>query len=73
MVDDILYETLDHLAEKFIPEGRHKYLHVNSRELWIDLMVALLENDAIEKKLSIITKCAVNWELILIQKLSMQN
>ena len=73
MVDNILYEALDLLAEKFIPEGRHKYLHVNSRELWIDLMVTLLENNAIEKKLSIITKCSVNWELILIEKLSMQN
>ena len=73
MVDNILYEALDLLAEKFIPEGRHKYLHVNSRELWIDLMVTLLEHGAIEKKLSIITKCAVNWELILIEKLSMQN
>ena len=73
MVDNILYEALDLLAEKFIPEGRHKYLHVNSRELWIDLMVTLLEHGAIEQKLSIITKCAVNWEVILTEKLSMQN
>ena len=73
MVDNILYEALDLLAEKFIPEGRHKYLHVNSRELWIELMVSLIENEAIDKKLSIITKCAVNWELLLIEKLSMQN
>ena len=73
MQNQVIHEVLDNLAEKFIPEGRHKYLHVNSRELWIDLMVTLLENNAIEKKLSIITKCAVNWELILIEKLSMQN
>jgi hypothetical protein len=73
MVDNILYETLDRLAERFIPEGRHKFLHVNSRELWIDLMVSLIENEAIDKKLSIITKCAVNWEYLLVQKLSTQN
>jgi hypothetical protein len=73
MVDSILYETLDRLAERFIPEGRHKLLHVNSRELWIELMVSLIENEAIDKKLSIITKCAVNWEYLLVQKLSTQN
>ena len=73
MVDNVLYETLDLLAERFIPEGRHKYLYVNSRELWIELMVSLIENEAIDKKLSIITKCAVNWEYLLIQKLSTQN
>jgi hypothetical protein len=73
MVDNILYETLDRLAERFIPEGRHKLLHVNSRELWIELMVSLIENEAIDKKLSIITKCAVNWEYLLVQKLSTQN
>jgi hypothetical protein len=53
MEDSILYETLDRLAERFIPEGRHKYLYVNSRELWIELMVSLIESETIDKKISI--------------------
>lgn len=73
MVEDVIYETLDKLAEKYIPEGRHRMLHVNSREVWIMIMVGLIENKSIRAKLSLLTKCAVNWELLLIQKLSIQN
>jgi hypothetical protein len=73
MVDKVTYEILDTLAEKFIPEGIHKILHVDSRELWRDLMVSLLETKAIPRKVSTITNCAISWELLLIQKLSIQN
>lgn len=73
MVDKVTYEVLDALAERFIPEGIHETLHVDSREMWIDLMIALLESKVIDKKMSIITKCAVSWESLLIQKISIQN
>lgn len=73
MVNKVTYEILDTLAEKFIPEGTHKLLYVNSREVWKEVMTALIESDLIEKKLSIITKCAINWEVLLVHKLSIQN
>jgi hypothetical protein len=73
MINKVTYEVLDTLAEKYIPEGTHKLLYVDNREMWKDIMVTLLESDLIEKKLSIITKCAINWEAILVHKLSIQN
>jgi hypothetical protein len=73
MVDKVTYEILDTLAEKYIPEGIHKVLHVDSREMWIDLMIALIESSIIPMKVSTIAKCATSWEALLEQKLSIQN
>lgn len=73
MVNKVTYEILDTLAEKHIPEGIHKILHVDSREMWIDLMIALIESKTVPMKVSIIAKCASSWEALLTQKLSIQN
>jgi len=56
MQNQVIHEVLDNLAEKFIPEGIHESLHVDSREMWIDLMVTLIEARAIIAKPSILTK-----------------
>ena len=73
MVDKVTYEILDTLAERDIPEGIHRVLHVDSREMWIDLMITLIESKVIPMKVSIIAKCATSWEALLEQKLSIQN
>jgi hypothetical protein len=73
MVDKVTYEVLDALAERFIPEGIHETLYVDSREMWRGIMISLLESKVIERKMSIITKCAISWEQLLIQKISIQN
>jgi len=73
MVDKVTYEVLDTLAERYIPEGIHRVLHVDSREMWIDLMITLIESKVIPMKVSIIAKCASSWEVLLAQKLSIQN
>jgi hypothetical protein len=73
MVDKVTYEILDTLAERYIPEGIHRVLHVDSREMWIDLMITLIESKVIPMKVSIIAKCASSWEVLLAQKLSIQN
>jgi hypothetical protein len=73
MIDKVTYEVLDNLAERYIPEGIHRVLHVDSREMWRDIMIALIESKSIKMKLSILTKCAISWEAILVQKLSIQN
>ena len=73
MKNQVLYEVLENLAERYIPEGKHKLLHVDSREVWMDLMTGLLETKTISHKLSLMTKCAINWEALLAQKISIQN
>ena len=73
MVDQVTYDILDTLAELHIPEGRHKALYVDSREMWKDLMIKLLETKAIKMKVSLLTRCAISWEALLIQKISIQN
>lgn len=73
MVNDVIYELIDTLAERHIPAGKHKFLHVDSREAWKDLMMVMIENKIIGKKLSTITKCAINWEELLTRKIAMYN
>lgn len=73
MVEQLIQETLEGLAERYIPEGTHKLLHVNSREAWMDLMLELIESGSISKRLSILAKCAINWEALLVHKISIQN
>lgn len=73
MVEQALYETLEGLAKKHIPKGTHRLLHVNSREAWTSLMVNLVESGAVRKRVSMLAKCAINWEALLIQKISIQN
>ena len=73
MVEQALYETLENLAQKHIPRGTHRLLHINSREAWTSLMIDLVESGAIRTRLSMLAKCAVNWEALLIQKISIQN
>jgi len=69
----VIEELLDNLAERYIPKGKHKLLHVDSRESWKDLMITLIESKLIPMKMHIITKCATNWEVLLTQKISIQN
>lgn len=73
MVEQVLQETLEELAERYIPEGTHKLLHVNSREAWTNLMLELVESGAVRKRLSLLAKCAINWETLLVHKISIQN
>ena len=73
MENQVIEEILDSLAEKYIPEGMHNLLHVDSREAWKDLMILLIETKSIRAKLSIFTKCAISWEALLVQRLSVQN
>ena len=73
MISNVVYEVLDTLAEKHIPQGKHMGLHVHPREVWLDLMVGLIEKDLIKTRLSTLTKCAIHWETLLVHKLSIQN
>jgi len=73
MAQQVIYETLEVLANKYIPKGTHKMLYVNSRETWMNLMVDLIDAGCLKKNLPMLTKCVMNWEGMLIQKISIQN
>jgi len=73
MVEDYVLEALDTLAEKYIPEGVHNLLHIDSREVWKEMMVILIEKRSVPLKLSYLTKCAISWESLLINRFSSLN
>ena len=73
IINPTKYELLNSLAERFIPEGVHKYLHVDSRELWVDIMTGLIEKGFVKLKMPVLAKCAINWEFMLVTKLSILN
>jgi hypothetical protein len=73
MLKEATYEILDNLATTYIPEGRHRLLHVNSREAWIKLMVDLLETRSVNFKMATLVKYARNWSVVLESRLSLLN
>ena len=73
MIKPSIEDTLEALARKYIPEGIHEYLHINSRDSWVETMMYLVEAGTIECKPSVLIKCANNWEIILTRKISILN
>lgn len=73
MINNTIYEFLDVLAEQHIPKGKHRLLHVDARKAWVDMMVILIDNGHVAKKLLTIKKYARHWETMLTQRISIQN
>lgn len=73
MASKVTHDFLEALAEQYIPEGMHKLLHIDSRKAWLVLMTNLIKGGFVNKKLTTLKKCAINWEALLAQKYSMQN
>lgn len=69
----LIYDTLDKIAEAKIPSGKHKYLHVNSREAWVDVVVSLYEKGLIEINPNVVQKLLNRWESLLYNKYSQLN
>jgi hypothetical protein len=69
----LIYDTLDKLAETTIPEGKHKYLHVNSREAWVEYVAVLIEQKKIKFNGATLQVLLYNWEQLLYQKFSALN
>jgi hypothetical protein len=70
----LIHDTLDKIAEEIqIPTEMHEYLHVNSREAWVDTMVLLIENGHIKPVPKTIKALAENWEELLCRKYSNLN
>lgn len=72
--DMLIHDTLDKIAEETqIPTETHEYLHVNSREAWVDTMALLIENGHIKPSPKMIKILAENWEDLLCRKYSNLN
>ena len=70
----ILHDTLDKIAEEIqIPTEIHEYLHVNSREVWVETMVSLIDTGQIKPSARQIKVLAENWEELLCRKYSNLN
>jgi hypothetical protein len=70
----LIYDQLDRIAEETqIPTEIHEYLHVNSREVWVETMVGLIESGQIKPVPKTIKVLAENWEDLLCRKYSNLN
>ena len=70
----LIYDQLDRIAEEVqIPTELHEYLHINSREVWVDTMVLLIESGQIKPVPKTIKVLAENWEDLLCRKYSNLN
>jgi hypothetical protein len=69
----LIHDTLDRLADMYIPSGIHKYLHVNSREAWVDTIVSLYERGKIDPNPEVMQSLLKRWEILLYKKYSQLN
>jgi hypothetical protein len=70
----LIYDQLDRIAEEAqIPTELHEYLHINSREVWVDTMVLLIDTGQIKGTARQIKVLAENWEDLLCRKYSNLN
>jgi hypothetical protein len=70
----LIHDTLDKIAaEAQIPTEVHEYLHVNSREVWVETMLSLIDKGYIKASARQIKVLAENWEDLLCRKYSNLN
>jgi len=56
-----------------VPNKKHPLLHIISRNAWVDLVIDLINKGHIKPKMAVILKCALNWEILLTNKISRLN
>ena len=66
----LIYEKLDQLAEELnIPTEMHPYLHINSREAWVETVAQLIEGNHLhDKSKRTIRILGENWEDLLCRR-----
>lgn len=69
----LIHDTLDKLADIGIPPGVHKYLHVNSREAWVNIIVSLYERGKIDLRPEVVQPLLKKWEILLYKTYSQLN
>ena len=73
MISDTTYDIINTVADAYVPNKRHPQLHVNSRDMWVDIVVNLVNKGLIKPRMAVIIKCALSWETLLTTKLSRLN
>lgn len=69
----LIYDTLDRLAKSSIPSGKHEFLHVDSRQAWVETVVSMYERGMIDPRPLTIKSLLSNWEQLLYKKYSHLN
>jgi hypothetical protein len=69
----MIIETLDKIAEAYIPNEVHKLIHVRNREAWVQSVMYLIDHGVVEFDVKTIKTLATNWEAILYKKYSTLN
>lgn len=65
--------VLDKIADMYVPNKRHKYLHVNAKDAWISVISDLISYRFIYPNKTNIVLLAKNWELLLFKHYSQLN
>jgi len=58
-------ETIDNLIDRWIPDGQDRYLHINPRIHMKDIIIQLLEKNAIPPKMIFVNSLIKNWRVYL--------
>lgn len=70
----LYYDVLDDIADgSGIPNEMHPTLHVNPRNMWVEIMVDMLERGILNEKQDDLYEYAKFWEYMLYQRLSTLN
>lgn len=65
--------VLDKIADMYVPDKNHKYLHVNTRDAWVNVITNLIYDGFIYPNKTNIVVLAKNWELLLYKHYSQLN
>lgn len=69
----LYYDVLDEVAEQVIPGEIHPELHVRPREVWVDIMIQLIEHNVIKTGYDDLYEYAQLWEELLYKRFSSVN
>ena len=70
----IYYDVLDEIAgSSEIPNEMHPLFHVNPREVWIQMMVDLIESGVIKSSYNNLYNYSCIWENMLYNRFSIVN
>lgn len=58
-------ETIDSLIERWIPEGKDRYFHIEPRPYMKDMIMTLLTKNTIPPKLGYVSAIIKNWRHFL--------
>lgn len=69
----LYYDVLDEVAEQVIPGEMHPELHVRPREIWVNIMIQLIEHGVIDTSYEDLYEYAQKWEVMLYKRFSSVN